>query len=118
MHSLKRDVSSGLGLGALVFGFALTWGSPMLRTISVPVLAQGQDQSQQSQPDRAKSSTFTGTVVRNGEQFVLRDASGKIYKLDSAARAQQFEGKAVKITGRLDQEAKLIHVDSIQGAEA
>ena len=120
LHSLKRDVSSGLGLGALVFGFALTWGSPMLRTISVPVLAQGQEQSQQQQPqpDRAKSATFTGTVVRNGEQFVLRNASGTIYRLDNAARVQPFEGKAVKVTGRLDEEAKLIHIDSIQGAQA
>jgi hypothetical protein len=92
----------------------------MLRTISVPVLAQEQEQSQQQQPqpDRAKSATFTGTVVRNGEQFVLRNASGTIYRLDSAARVQPFEGKAVKVTGRLDEAAKLIHIDSIQSVEA
>jgi uncharacterized protein YdeI (BOF family) len=65
-------------------------------------------------PDASKSTTFTGTVVKDGEQYVLRDSSGSVYKLDDSQRAQTFEGKTVKVTGRLDSQSKMIHVDSIQ----
>ena len=65
-------------------------------------------------PAAAKSTTFTGTVVKDGEQYVLRDASGVVYKMDDSSRAQSFEGKTVKVTGRLDADTKLIHVDTIE----
>jgi uncharacterized protein YdeI (BOF family) len=64
--------------------------------------------------DSSKTATFTGTVVKDGEQYVLRDSSGGVYKLDDTSRAQAFEGKTVKVTGRLDANSKMIHVDSIQ----
>lgn len=44
--------------------------------------------------------------------------SGEVYKLDDTQRAKPFEGKAVKVTGQLDTEAKLIHVDYIEGVQA
>jgi hypothetical protein len=66
----------------------------------------------------ARSTTFTGTVMRNGDQYVLRDSSGSVYKLDDASRAQSFEGKTVKVTGRLDADSKIIHVDTIQAIES
>jgi uncharacterized protein YdeI (BOF family) len=75
----------------------------------------GQDQMKQ---DPAESQTFTGTIVRNGEQFSLRDSSGEVYKLDDNSKAQAFEGKQVKVTGRLDTDAKLIHIDTIESASA
>jgi uncharacterized protein YdeI (BOF family) len=62
----------------------------------------------------SKTATFSGTVVKDGEQYVLRDSSGSVYKLDDSSRAQAFEGKTVKVTGRLDANSKMIHVDSIQ----
>jgi uncharacterized protein YdeI (BOF family) len=65
-------------------------------------------------PAASKSTTFTGTVVKNGEQYVLRDSSGGVYKMDDSSRAQSFEGKTVKVTGRLDADTKLIHVDTIE----
>src|ERR1700728_4328539 len=43
-----------------------------------------QTQPQQPQPDQsqAQTATFTGTVVKNGDQFALRDSSGAVYTLD------------------------------------
>jgi hypothetical protein len=73
---------------------------------------------QQAQQDPAKSQTFTGTIVRDGQQFSLRDGSGAMFKLDDSTKAQPFEGKQVKVTGRLDTDAKLIHVDAIEGVAA
>jgi uncharacterized protein YdeI (BOF family) len=75
----------------------------------------GQDQTKQ---DPAESQTFTGTIVRNGEQFSLRDSSGEMYKLDDNSKAEAFEGKQVKVTGRLDTDAKVIHIDTIESASA
>lgn len=77
---------------------------------------QNQDQPQQNQ---AQSSTFTGTIVKDGELFVLKAPSGDIYKLDDSSKAQPFEGKPVKVTGKLvDSDAKLIHVENIEALSA
>ncbi|MGA7340643.1 MAG: DUF5818 domain-containing protein [Terracidiphilus sp.] len=112
MHSLpsfKRDLVLAISLSALVFLCALAWGKPFISSGSGATPAQ----AQQSQ---AQTATFSGTVERDGEQFVLRDSSGKIYRLDDPQRAQPFEGKAVKVTGRLDTEAATIHVERIEAA--
>jgi uncharacterized protein YdeI (BOF family) len=52
--------------------------------------------------------------MRNGEQFLLRESSGQIYRLDDPQHVQPFEGKTVKVTGKLDTDAKLIHVERIE----
>lgn len=87
----------------------------------MPVIQEPQSPPSQTPPDQAmpnqdqsKTTTFTGTVVKDGEQYVLRDSSGSVYKLDDSSRAQAFEGKTVKVTGRLDPDSKMIHVDNIQ----
>jgi uncharacterized protein YdeI (BOF family) len=148
MRSNKRDLIGLTALGAAALAFALAWGGPSGATGTVfaqaqqPNQAQPQPQSQpdqaqpqpqqqpdqaqpqpQSQPDQATGqakagSTFTGTVVKNGEQYMLRDSSGQIFGLDDSSKAQAFEGKSVKVTGQLDEQAKVIHVEDIQAAEA
>jgi len=97
---------SGVGARAVVF-------SP------VPAIQQPQQTPSQPQPkpdevQTQQSSTFTGTIVKDGEQYLLKDSTGAMFKLDDASRAQSFEGKSVKVTGKLDTDAKLIHVDSIE----
>ncbi len=135
MRSIKHNLFDLSILGAMALAFALAWGSPFVAGGS----AQAQDQAQPQKPDQApapqqpnqaqppqtqpdqsqaKSGTFTGTVVKDGSDFMLRDSSGAIFKLDDAERAKPFEGKAVKVTGQLDEQAKVIHVESIEGAEA
>jgi hypothetical protein len=99
-----------------VFTGGLVWGHPLIDTGSRSLLVQAQEQEQRQEP--AKSTTFTGTVARDGDQFVLQDSSGGVYKLDDSERASTFEGKAVKVTGRLDEDAKLIHVDTIEAVSS
>lgn len=118
MQSIKRDVSIGLSLSALLFVCALAWGSPFVGAVSGAKAAQTQEQPQQTQPQQAQTKTFTGTVVKAGNQYALRDASGQVYKLDDTESAKPYEGKAVKVTGQLDEQAMLIHVQSIEGSEA
>lgn len=130
MQSIKRDLSVGLSVTTLLFAGALAWGSPFVSASTDSAAAQvqeqqtqpqpGQAQPDQAQPDQAqpqqsKSTTFTGTVIKRGSEFALRDSSGKIFKLDDTKSAKSYVGKAVKVTGQLDQEAMLIHVESIEG---
>jgi Flp pilus assembly protein CpaB len=72
-----------------------------------------------AQPDKqAKSVVVTGTIVKVGEDLVLKDATGKTWRLDAPEKASPFEGKAVKVTGKMDEQANLLHVESIEGASA
>jgi uncharacterized protein YdeI (BOF family) len=86
---------------------------PVIQEPQAPPSQTAPDQTTPNQ-DQAKTTTFTGVIVKNGEQYVLRDSSGNVYKLDDSSRAQAFEGKTVKVMGRLDPDSKMIHVDSIQ----
>jgi uncharacterized protein YdeI (BOF family) len=127
MRSIKRNLFDLSILGAMVLVLALAWGSPFAGGGSALAQDQAQPQQQpdqaqpsQPQPDKsqAQAATFTGTVVKNGDKFALRDSSGAVYTLDDAERAKPFEGKTVKVTGELDEQAKVIHVETIQGVEA
>jgi hypothetical protein len=127
MRSLKRDLINLCALCGMTLAFALFFGGPFLTEGSARAQDQAQPQQQpdhaqppRTQPDQnqAQTGTFTGTVVKDGSDYMLRDSSGAIFKLDDAKRAKPFEGKTVKVTGELDEQAKVIHVESIEGAEA
>lgn len=97
-------------------GFSMNFATPMptVQEPQAPPAQTAPDQTTQPNQDQAKTTSFTGTIVKDGENYVLRDSSGGIYKLDDSSRAQAFEGKTVKVTGKLDADSKMIHVDSIQ----
>ena len=122
MNATKMKMLLGLSSCALMLASVQAWGATTPSSASpMPVIQEPQTPPSQTPPDQAmpnqnssKTATFTGTVVKDGEQYVLRDSSGSVYKLDDSSRAQAFEGKTVKVTGRLDADSKMIHVDSIQ----
>ena len=143
LQSIKRDLFVGLSISALLFVSALAWGSPFVSASAGATAAQAQEQQPpqqtqpqpdqappQQQPDQAQpqpqpspdqaqpATVFTGTVMKKGSNFVLRDGSGKVFKLDDQESAKPYVGKAVKVTGQLDEQAMLIHVQSIEGSEA
>ena len=120
MKSIQHPLVLGLSACALTMMGASVWGLPLggLAATPMPVLQEPQQQQDQAKPDDAKFMTFTGTVIKQGGQYALRDASGTVYQLDDASRAQPFEGKAVTVTGHLDAQSKTIHVDKIEGASA
>jgi len=121
MKLTKIHLIVGASACALFLASASAQGIPSSYSATpMPVIQEPQNPTPQSPPDQtmpndsSKTTTFTGTVVKDGEQYVLRDSSGSVYKLDDSSRAQAFEGKTVKVTGRLDPDSKIIHVDSIQ----
>jgi hypothetical protein len=138
MRTIKASLFA-LSLGTLMSLGVQAWGTPFTGTGRLPAQQQqkpnqpsptpqpqqlpdqaqppapGQDQPKQ---DQAQANTFTGTIVKDGAQFLLHETSGGIYKLDDSTRAQPFEGKSVKVTGKLDTDAKLIHVENIEAVSA
>jgi len=48
---------------------------------------------------------------------MLDDSANKVsYTLDDTPKASQYEGKKVRVTGTLDSQNGMIHVQSIQAA--
>jgi hypothetical protein len=78
-------------------------------TAATPTQASGA----QAQPDSA-TQTFTGTIVRVGDKYVLKTTDNMTYQLDDPDKAKDFEGKQVKVTGGLDTKAKLIHIQTVE----
>ena len=61
------------------------------------------------------AKAFSGTIVKEKGKLVLKDTVAKvIYQLDDQDSAKQFEGKQVKVTGKLDLDTNLIHVENIE----
>jgi Protein of unknown function (DUF5818) len=62
-----------------------------------------------------EAETFMGTILKDGENYVLSDPATKSrYTLDDAKKAKPYEGKSVKVTGTLDKASNVIHVETIQ----
>lgn len=66
--------------------------------------------TQAQSPDSTAVQTFTGTVARQGDKYVLKDASGTTYDIDHQDEVKKFDGKQVKVRGTLDSTGKMIHV--------
>jgi hypothetical protein len=72
-----------------------------------PAGQPGSDAQAQSASD---GQTFSGTVSKSGDKYVLQDASGKTYDVDRQEELKKYEGKQVRIKGTLDPDGKTIHV--------
>jgi len=61
------------------------------------------------------AKTFTGRIVKENGQIVLKDPITKVsYKLDDATKAGQYMGKQVKATGKLDLNTNTIQLERIE----
>ena len=111
-----------LGTLALVLGgnprlYALQSKTPSPSTTSSqqepgpgqPREGESSSNDAQSEPSD-KGQMFIGTVVKSGETFVLRHASGKIYDVDHPEELKQYEGRQVRVKGTLDPDGKTIHM--------
>ena len=50
----------------------------------------------------ADSQSFSGTVVKSGDKYMLKDDSGKMYDIDHQTDVSKFDGKRVRVKGTLD----------------
>jgi hypothetical protein len=56
------------------------------------------------------SQTFSGTVVKQGDKYMLKDDAGKTYDIDHQTEVAKFDGKRVRVQGTLDPTGKKIMV--------
>jgi Protein of unknown function (DUF5818) len=76
---------------------------------------QEPEQSANSQAEqRAATQTITGTIMKDGTKYFLKESSGTTYEVDDQDKAKQYDGKQVKIVGALDANRKTLHIASIQ----
>lgn len=54
------------------------------------------------------TQTFSGTVVKQGDKYVLKDDSGKMYDIDHQTDVAKFDGKRVRVQGTLDGNGKIL----------
>lgn len=120
----RIQILLGMSSCALLLASVQAYGaSAPVSATPMPVIQEPQTPPSQTPPDQTtpnnetKTTTFTGTIMKHGDEYVLQDSSGNVYKLDDSSRAQAFEGKTVKVRGRLDADSKMIHVDSIQALQ-
>jgi len=72
-------------------------------------------QGMQSDDEDSTQKTFTGVIVKSGDQLVLTDTISKTrYQLDDQLKAQDFVNKNVRVTGVLDPSTGTIHVSAIE----
>ena len=71
--------------------------------------------SHQSNMQQPEAKAFTGTIVKDGKNFMLKDTASDVsYKVDDDSKVKDYVGKQVKITGTLDSSSNVIHIDSIE----
>jgi phosphoribosylpyrophosphate synthetase len=76
-------------------------------------LATFHHQRSQQEP-QPEVKIFTGKISKSGQKFVLKDdLVNTSYQLDDQKKAQQYQGKKVRVTGTLHAEKNLIRVQAI-----
>jgi uncharacterized protein YdeI (BOF family) len=99
----------------LLFGMSLTAASRDAARRSSVLSAE--DFPHEDARPRESIQTFLGTILKNGDRFVLSDDARKIwYELDDQQAVSKFIDKKVKVTGTLDTTKNLIRVQSIEEA--
>ncbi len=114
--------------------FSLLLAVLAVAIIAQPAVAQSGSASQQdpgnpststqtspsSSPSTAMSQpmdaqTFTGKIAKAGGKYVLKDETTKSsYVLDDQDQAKSFEGKSVRVTGKLDTSSNTIRIATIE----
>jgi hypothetical protein len=58
--------------------------------------------------------TVTGSISKDGDTYVLKVSDTTSYKLDDQAKAKQYNGQKVRVTGEVDLNTNQIHVRKIE----
>ena len=67
-----------------------------------------------SQNQAPTASSFTGTISKEADGFVLKVSETTSYKLDVQRQVEQYEGQRVRVTGTLETGINIIQVDRIE----
>jgi outer membrane biosynthesis protein TonB len=77
---------------------------------AAPDQAQEPNSKSAGTPAATDSREFLGTVVKQGDKYVLQDDAGHTYDIDRQDEVKKIEGKRVRVKGVLDDSQKKILV--------
>jgi hypothetical protein len=100
---------------AVCFSFAsISYGTPIGPASQSSDVLFAAALSQNSSREQPPLTTFTGTIAKNGDEFVLNESkTHKLYELDDQNTAAKFVEKSVTITGTFDVVKNIIRIQSI-----
>lgn len=107
-----------LGLSCLG-GAAQPQQSPATATGGADMDSIPQQQKVDPAVDAQSARSFDGRIIHSGGQFMLRDSNAHTaYKLDDQKKAEQYQGKRVKVTATMDSTSNTLHVIDIRKSAA
>ena len=88
--------------------------SPRPQASDKPSLSPDDRTSSTEDPQTLDAHSFTGRVTELGGEVILNDPVAKVkYHFDDQAKARQYLGKQVRVTGKLDLNSNTIHINEI-----
>jgi hypothetical protein len=112
----KMKLQRGVVLGAVVLGMSVTAAASVPSSRAVPL--KDATLLAANQANDSKVKTFTGTIAKKGDEFILTDDSKSSYQLDDQETAEKFAGKKVRVKGILDSVNNTIRIQTIEIAAA
>jgi hypothetical protein len=112
---MKKNLSL---LGTLALAAALSPTAFAHQGQTAPPANDAQTQTAPAPDTSASTQTqtsFSGTVVKVAKHYALKTDTGT-FQLDDQAKAKQFVGKQVNVSGTLDKSTSMIRVSDIQPA--
>jgi hypothetical protein len=107
---MKRYLAVAAMLGLTGIGFNLS----AQQTPSAQPPATTSQQQVDTQSAQKSAQSFEGTIAKSGDKLVLQETSTQTaYQLDDQSKAQQYEGKKVKVTATMDPSTNTLHVVDI-----
>ena len=114
---MKRCLSLGFALPMILAGGTRRMNSRAGGSAALPKEPTPMPLPSAPPPVRPSLTSFSGTVVRHGPRFALREIDGDLYAVDSTGLAWPFEGEQVLISGYLNPDSGLLHICTIEEVE-
>jgi len=108
----KMKMQRGILLGWMILGVFFTAAASVSSGRAVPPKVAALLAAKQGSDSKVK--TFTGTIAKKGDQFILTDESKSSYQLDDQETAEKFAGKKVRVKGILDAVNNTIRIQTIE----
>ena len=108
--------AEGVDEGSLILWTQMEQPQPIQARQQSPQPHRGYDDQSEDVQRQPASQTFTGTIMKDGNQYVLKTADNITYQLDDQDRARKFEDKQVEVMGILNSATNLIQVRDIKAA--
>jgi hypothetical protein len=96
----------------------IAWSS-LQAPVPLPLVQQQKPEDQANEnlgEERATAGSvknIAGVILKNAGQYYLRTGADEDLLLDDQKTAQNYDGKRVTVTGRVDAQMKRLHIESI-----